>query len=232
MLHSISDIGVGGLPGASRTVQSFVKKYPEPFYQDLVVGRAIHRVGTDVCDSRYALIKPVLDLQPEAFSVLDVGAAQGYFSFRIARDYPRSSCVMLEADGTSYYARHGSMLTDLCEMNDLPNVACRNGRIGLPDLTAMAATEHFDVALALLVVHLIDGRLREQIRIVDALLTVSDHLILEVASDVAVLHTAYVEYLAESRHARYLGEVTRHKDPASTETGKLFWFAGRSPRAS
>lgn len=232
MLHSISDIGVGGVPGASRTVQSFVQKYPEPFYQDLVVGRAIHRVGTDVCDARYDLIKPVLDRQPETFSVLDVGAAQGYFSFRIAQEHPRSSCVMLEADATSYYARHGSMLSELGEMNGLPNVACRIGRIGLSDLTAMAATEHFDVTLALLVVHLIDGRLREQIRILDALLAMSDHLILEVANDVAVLHTAYVEYLAESRHARCLGEVRRHKDPASTATGKLFWFAGGSARAA
>ena len=48
-------------------------------------------MGTDDCGPRYGMIKPVLDRLDGPFSVLDVGAAQGYFSFRIAQEYPQSS---------------------------------------------------------------------------------------------------------------------------------------------
>ncbi len=227
MLHSLSDIGAASTRGG-RVIESFVEQYPEPIYQDLVVGHTIYRIGTDVCDTRYALIRRVLDGLPDGFSVLDLGAAQGYFSFRTATEYPRSSCVMIEADETSYYAHHGSMLRDLCQMNALPNVVHVNKRIDVADLQEMNRTSHYHVVFAMLVVHLMDGRLREQIRILTELLKLGDNVIVEVANDVGVLHTAYVEYLSDTLRAEVLGVVKRHKDPASTATGTLLWFRSRT----
>ena len=231
MLHPISDNGVRAASYGAATVESFLQKYPEPVYQDLVVNGEIYRIGTDDCESRYGMIKPVLDRLEGPFSVLDVGAAQGYFSFRIARDYPQSVCVMVDSDDTSYYAHHGSMLRDLCAMNrDLTNVVHLDRRLDLADVSYLNGAEHFDVVLALLVVHLMDDRLREQIRVLEALLNLGDYTIVEVATDVGVLCTAYVEYLKQALNAQYIGEVKRHKDPNSSATGKLLWFARHGAR--
>jgi hypothetical protein len=157
--------------------------------------------------------------------VLDVGAAQGYFSFRIAQDYPQSTCVMAESDDTSYYAHHGSMLHDLCLLNrGLANVVHLDKRLDAADLAYLAEAEHFDVVLALLVVHLMEETLREQIEVLKALLSMGDQIIIEVAAEVGVSCTAYVEYLGDSLDARFLGEVRRHKDPSSPAIGKLLWF--------
>ncbi len=233
MLHSISDIGVGGSgQSGTRLAESFAEKYRDPLYQDLVIRGEIHRVGTDVCDARYELLRPVFDQLPDTFTLLDVGAAQGYFSFRVIHDYPRASAVMIESDHTSYYAHHGSMLLDLCTLNERTNVTYLNRQLDVADLVYLNGVEHFDVVLAMLVVHLMDDRLREQIRILGQLLELGDHLILEVANDVGVLHTAYVDYLADALGARVLGEVRRHKNPASTATGRLLWFHRADTRPS
>jgi GR25 family glycosyltransferase involved in LPS biosynthesis len=229
MLHPISDIGVPATGSDDPNVESFLQKYPEPVYQDLVISGETYRIGTDLCEHRYELIKPVLDLHARAFSVLDVGAAQGYFSLRIAQEYPQSVCVMAESDDTSYYAHHGSMLQELCLMNGLPpNVVHLDTRLDLADLNYLGNAEHFDVVLALLVVHLMDDTLREQIAILHALMSLGEHVIIEVAGEVGVLCTAYVQYLADALNAQCLGEVKRHKDPRSPATGKLFWFRSQA----
>ena len=233
MLRPISDVGARDMRQPEPTVESFLQKYSEPVYQDLFIGGETYRVGTDECESRYELIKPVLDIYDRAFSVLDVGAAQGYFSFRIAQDYPHSTCLMAEADDTSYYAHHGSMLRDLCLLNrGLPNVVHLDKRLDAADLAYLAEAEHFDVVLALLVVHLMEETLREQVEVLKALMTIGDQIVVEVAAEVGVSFTAYVEYLGHSLGARYLGEVRRHKDPRSPAMGRLLWFTSPGAHAS
>lgn len=213
------------LKTTSGDLESFLNRFPEPIYQDIVIGKIIYPIGTDRCDDRYELIKPILNLYDRPFSVFDLGAAQGYFSFRIAQEYPQSSCIMVEADETFYYSRHGSMLYDLCLKNrDLNNIFYLNKKMNLSDLIFLNHREHFDVVIAFLVVHQIDQGLEKQIKIIKNLLQLTDNLILEVANDVDVILTSYVEYLSQSLNCRYLGEVKRHKDPASKSTGKLFWF--------
>jgi hypothetical protein len=221
-------------PGFSAAdIEMFTKKYSGPIYQDILIGTEIHAIGSDHCEPRYQLIRPVLDRFDRPFSVLDLGAAQGYFSFKIASDYPQSSCVMVESNHTSYYALHGDMLGDLCTLNShLTNVAYLNKRMGVSDLAFLNQREHFDVIIAFLVVHLMDNTLNEQNKILEELLKLGDNLIIEVANDVGVLHTTYVEYLANRLGAEYLGEVKRHKDPESTSTGKMFWFKSKTPQAT
>jgi len=210
---------------AETPLDSFLSQFPGPIYQDVVIDGEIYPIGTDLCEPRYALIKPILNLFDRPFSVFDLGAAQGYFSFRIARDYPHSTCVMVEANDTSYYSRHGDMLYDLClKNNDLNNIFYLNKKIDAFDLIFLNQKEHFDIVIAFLVVHLMHEKLQEQTKIIDSLLTLGDNLILEVANDVGIVHTAYVEYLCQSLGGQYLGEVKRHKNQASQSTGKLFWF--------
>lgn len=210
---------------AETALDSFLTQFPTPIYQDVVIGKEIYPIGTDLCEPRYDLIRPILNSYNTPFSLFDLGAAQGYFSFRIARDYPHSTCVMAEANNTSYYARHGDMLYDLCLKNrDLDNIFYLNKKMDLSDLSFLNQKEHFDVVIAFLVVHLMHEKLEEQIKIIHSLLTLGDNLILEVANDVGVIHTAYVDYLNQALGGQYLGEVKRHKNPASQSTGKLFWF--------
>jgi len=220
------------------SVDAFFQKYPGLIYQDLVVHNTIYPVGTDLCSPRYELIKPIFDIYKDRpFSFLDLGAAQGYFSLRTAHDYKESGCVMIEANNTSYYAHHGSMLHDLCLMNShLKNIFYLDRRMSLADITYLKSNEHFDVVIAFLVVHLMHEKLQGQTRIIEALLELGDNVIIEVANDVNVLHTAHVEYLGHIANpaydCTYLGEVKRHKDPKSTSTGKMFWFRKKVLRAA
>lgn len=210
---------------AVTAVDPFLDKYPGLIYQDLIIGKNIYPIGTDVCQSRYELLKPILNQLDRSFSLLDLGAAQGYFSFRVANDYPSSSCVMIEANNTSYYTHHGDMLYDLCQLNpELKNIFYIQNRVNLSDLSYLNQNEHFDVVIAFLVVHLMEKTLKEQAKIIEVLLELGDNLILEVANDVGVIHTTYVEYLSHKIECEYLGEVNRHKKPSSKSTGKLFWF--------
>lgn len=210
---------------AETSLNYFLNKHTDSIYQDLIIDNKIYEIGSDFCESRYKLIQPILDLYKGSFSILDLGAAQGYFSFRIAYDYPLSFCTMIEANNTSYYAHHGDMLYDLCLLNPrLENICYLQKRISIPDLHFLNQNEHFDIIIALLVVHLMDNTLKKQIEIIENLLTLADNLILEVANDVNILHTAHVEFLSQKLDCQYLGEVKRHRDLTSTSTGKLYWF--------
>lgn len=213
-------------PICAMEISSFLKKYPGKVYQDIIIQNKIYPIGTDICDLRYQLLKPVLEQFSDSFSVLDIGAAQGYFSFSVAKEFPQSKCIMIEEGIThSSYSHHGNMLEDLYRENSyLSNVAFIKKNIALSDIILWNNNFHFDVIFALLVVHLIDRSLIGQIKIIEALLKLTDNLILEVANDVNVLLFSYVEHLSKTLNCKFLGEVKRHKNEKSTSTGFIFWF--------
>jgi hypothetical protein len=72
--------------GTEDKVTAILSKYPRPIYQDVIVNNKVLINGINLCDKRYDLIKPIFNLFQAPFSVLDLGSAQGYFSFRIAHD--------------------------------------------------------------------------------------------------------------------------------------------------
>jgi tRNA1(Val) A37 N6-methylase TrmN6 len=65
------------------------------------------------CASRYEPIKVVLEKYTRPFSVIDIGANIGYFSFRIAEDFPHATVIMVE-NKPDLYA--------LCMANNLQNI--------------------------------------------------------------------------------------------------------------
>lgn len=215
-------------------LENFLKKYSLPIYQDIIYHNQVISQGTDICDTRFEIIRPILDMYQRPFKLLDLGAAQGYFSFRTAREYPESFCVMIEAN-TSYhaYTKHGDMLYDLCLLNsDLKNICYLNKSMNLSSLSFLSTHEHFDVVLALLVIHLMYENLSDQMKVIEHLFSLGDNIILEVANEVAVPLTRYVESLSHKIECEYLGEVKRHHNSLSTSTGKLFWFKRNNPSAS
>ena len=211
-------------------------------YQDVKVNNEIVSVGTDLCSNRYDLLRPIFDEYQKPFKVLDVGAAQGFFSFSIAQDYPQSLCIMVD-ENTSYYGNHGDFLYDLCKLNNhLDNVIYLRKALSFCDLMQLNKEEHFDFVLAFLVVHLMSPSFKEQTQIIDELLKFGDNLIIEVASDIGVVLSSYVEFLSTKIECRYLGEVVRHRNsgcPRLSEgfincpcRGKIFLFKSKIDKDS
>jgi hypothetical protein len=112
-------------------------------YQDRWINGKVRAEGQRECNSRYEVIKNVLEKYQRPITVLDIGASEGYFSFRIAEDF-ESTCVMIE-DSTP--------LLSLCKKNGLDNVIYLKKRITVEELNNLANCEHFDIVLALNVLH-------------------------------------------------------------------------------
>jgi len=120
------------------------------------------------CAPRYPAIRTALDGFSRPFSVFDLGANLGYFSFRIANDYP-ATCVMADTRPE---------LGALCVKNRLPSTLWLNRRLTVQDLHQLADAEHFDVVLALSVLHHFDDKCCEAL---DALLDLGMLVIVESA---------------------------------------------------
>jgi hypothetical protein len=204
-----------------KIVTSLLNKYPQTIYQDVIIHNQVVKTGTNICDVRFEKIKPVLESLHKPFSVLEIGAAQGYFSFRMAYEYPYAHCTMIERDG-GYYTYHGGLLYDLCNINKLDNITFLKTDLTYKDLVFLNKKEHFDVVLAFLVVHQLAETLPEQIAFFNTILSLGDNVIIEVAAEVAVDMSNFIINLSEQCDCEYLGEVLRKHD--SPDIGYLYWF--------
>lgn len=209
-------------------IDAFLEKFSakKPF-QDLVVRGKMIKEGIMICRPRFEMIKPILDQYKSKFSVLDIGAAQGFFSFSIAHRYPHATTIMIE-HGEEKYHLHNAMLMDLCVLNDLSNVVFLNKRLAIADFQLLKEMEHFDVVLAFLVIHQIGNTLEELIEVFDEIVQLGDNVIIELAvndtSELAIEFLAIVEDLSMNGNydATCLGKVKRSKVRAGE--GQLFWF--------
>lgn len=111
------------------------------YQESWVKGRSVAD-GQRGCGDRYELIAPFFNNYKRKFSVFDLGANLGYFSFRIAEDFD-AVCTM---------ADNRPELLNLCRANQ-SNVNWLNTRLNAHDLAKLAECEQFDVVLALAVLH-------------------------------------------------------------------------------
>ena len=118
-------------------------------YQDVLVHNQVLRQGSEICDVRFNLIKPILYTYKRPFTVLDIGAAEGYFSFKTAEEFPNSIVVALEGgSGRGYYQAGLERLKVLTELNShLNNFVCLQHRLTFDSLQALRKKEHFDVVV-------------------------------------------------------------------------------------
>jgi hypothetical protein len=222
--QNLSDRRILPSDNKENEIAAFLKKYPTPVYQDVLIENRVVAQGTNICASRYEMIKPIFAHYHRPFKVLEVGAAQGYFSFRIAHDFPQAFCTMIEEDNP-YYSYHGTMLYDLCCLNShLNNLCLLKKHLSIEDLQYLNTQEHFDVVMAFLVIHQMETNLDKQIQIFDTLLHLGNNLILEVCDDAALELTLLIEYLSKKNDCHYLGSVKRFYDPKAPHIGKMFWF--------
>lgn len=96
------------------------------------------------CASRYDVIRKVMAKYKRPFSVFDFGANMGYFTFRIAEDFPHATVFAVD--------KHKE-LGILAEANGLPNVVTVSAKWTAKELQAFAECEAVDVVLALNVLH-------------------------------------------------------------------------------
>lgn len=195
-------------------------------YQDLLVNGIVIKEGVKDCDIRYANITKILDNYKRPFTVLDIGASEGYFSLRIAKDYmDKCTCVMIEGDKTLH-------LPEICKINkNLTNLVVLEKFITPKDLQALGECEHFDVVLAFNIVHQLKDQWKETI---DALLTLGDHILIETpppgcrtAANKENL-PLIEEYLAQHKHGSVIGKVPRYGRPGlpspDQKYSNVYWF--------
>lgn len=122
--------------------------------------------GSQIIYDRYEAIRGVLKQYNRPFTILDLGANNGFFSLKIAEEFD-AVCVMV--DGSE-------RLTEICTLNtDRNKIIHFQKRLTQADIIKLAELEHFDVVLSLLVLHHVDNwRLW-----LDALFKMSDNLIIE-----------------------------------------------------
>lgn len=140
---------IGGFAYLDITQHGY-EQYQDIWIQGRVVKKATHN-HLD-CNQRFQIIDTILSRYKRPFTMLDLGAAQGYYSLRAAEKYPQSVFVMMEGNN-AHYPLIGKQLHSICIDNGLKNVILLQQPIKRIDLAALVECEHFDVVLALNIIH-------------------------------------------------------------------------------
>ncbi|HEV2600759.1 MAG TPA: methyltransferase domain-containing protein [Candidatus Babeliales bacterium] len=192
-------------------------------YQDIVINNVVVKPGVRECAHRYEALKTILDRYQRPITVLDIGASQGYFSFKIAYEYD-ATCVMVEGDYNNDW-RTTEQLLQLCKLNtELDNIVFLRHRITPAELERLATCEHFDVILAFNILHHVGSDWQ---RAADALFKMGDNIIIETPPSDDVFADKHptirpIEKYLFDQQGTVICETPRHTDP--NVTGKMFWF--------
>ncbi len=204
--------------GAAETREQVLERLrKQSVYQDVIVNNEVVLRGWGpCCSSRYQAIKKVLNLYERPITVLDIGANLGYFSLRIAHDYD-STCVMVDFQ---------KQLFDICRLNsDRNNIIFLNKSLTAGDLKQLAECEHFDVVLALHVVH----HMPDWEEALEAIFRLGDNIIIETppADDAVVDAKPNTPIIAKVLEERRDGVVIARTERYTPGTfSNMYWFSG------
>ena len=190
-------------------INQFLSIVRPEVYQDILVDGITIKNGVKDCEIRYPNIQKILDNYKRPFTVLDIGASEGYFSLRIASEYD-CTCVMIEGDKTL-------LLPKICALNkSLNNVVVLEKFITPQDLKELGECEHFDLVIAFNVVHQLNDQWKETI---DYLLTLGDNVLIE-TPPVGCRTSANKDklplieaYLSNNTYGKVVGQVPRYGRP-------------------
>jgi len=193
-------------------------------YQDIWVKGKVFKQAPGYLrfgNERFAIVDSELQKYKRAFTMLDIGASQGYFSFRCAEKYPQSTFVMLEGSNP-YYRLISKQLASICTLNNhLTNVIWLDRSIIEGDLIRLSQCEHFDVVLAFNILHWFKDSWQN---LFDAIHQMSHVAIFEVPPvesnndpDQRALRGSLHSFLS-SKASRIKKGVPRHTNPQLTTT--------------
>ena len=117
-------------------------------YNDIRIKGKTHSLGYRNSEKRYAEIFKFCKKFNRPISVLDLGAAEGYFTFRLAEDF---SGVFVAVESNPE-----RKLLELCIKNNDHKVLLLNKQMNLKNLKNIKEVQHFDVVLALNIIHHFD----------------------------------------------------------------------------
>lgn len=191
------------------------------YYQDIIINNRITNKGERSCEPTYKAIKKFLTKYKRDFTVLDLGAAQGFFSFKIGYEFPHATCVMIEGDYD--YTNHTDNLLKLCvENNTLHNIIFLKSLITPDLLQTIAECEHFDLVLALNFIHHCGHNWKT---IIEKICSLGDYVIIEnpptqEGSKEEQIKRQGIENFILDKNGILLAEVPRHT--TSLYTSKVF----------
>jgi len=168
-----------------------------------IKGRAVSP-GERECAERYEILRRFCRQYGRPFTVLDVGANLAYFSLRLTEEF---DCAAVAIEGS----QAGQACLRVLEQNENPRVIFLARDVTLADLQALAEVEHFDVVLALSVIHHLPGSFEARLGLLRSL---GDHLILELAHEQAAGGGAQKASRVPS-DARCLGYGASHVEPGA-----------------
>lgn len=156
-------------------------------YQDVWVNGKVRQKGIRGCDAdRYEVIREHCKQYTRPFTILDIGACLGYFSFRLSTEFNCTS-IMVEAEKHYVNALAGPLIINTNIISGLIRQQKCKGqlnllskRLNLVTLKRISECEHFDVVLALRVVHHFKEPFSD---IIDAIVSLGDFTFFELPTN-------------------------------------------------
>ena len=158
-------------------------------YQDVWLNGKCIKKGVKECEKRYNIIKSVVNKYKRPFTLLDIGANIGYFSIRIAEEFPSSCIVAIEPN-------YSQDIIDGIIENELKNVVVLRKPLNASIIKTLSTCEHFDVTLFLSTLHNINTKNNENNsmeKILSNILQLGDINIVEFATEKQALGDSYQE---------------------------------------
>lgn len=118
----------------------------EDIYQDIrIQGKTVIK-GRRECETRYRVLKNLLDRYDkyDSFSLLDFGANYGYFSWRIKEDYPNAEITLIDSR---------PLLKLLYESNKENGINLINKTMDLEAIEKFKEDHHYDIILLMSILH-------------------------------------------------------------------------------
>ena len=145
--------------------------------QDIIINnRIIELHNHEECSHKYKFLYHILHSYSRPFTMLELGAKQGYFSIRAAYDFQKSVFVMIE-NNVRQYSQNIDLL-DICMLNTkLDNIILLNKEISANDIQRLSECEHFDLVVAF---DFFSSKLKHWQQIIQYLLDLADNAIVEV----------------------------------------------------
>ena len=188
-------------------------------YQDIFVdGKVIYK-GIRDCESRWNTLDNFFKRLPEhSFKMLDIGASEGYFTFKTAFLYPNSEYQMVEAGKVTAYR-----LKKYLEWNGNPsNINLLAAAFDANFSMERLKYQHYDIVLCFNVIHHICARRGNNVtEVLKKLKSIGTHILIETPDDVS---RGILEVVSKEPGAELLGTYSRHT--STHGKGYLFYLPG------